>query len=26
VLVPLVDELVQVDLKAGVLHVREGLL
>jgi ribosomal 30S subunit maturation factor RimM len=26
VLVPLVDELVQVDLDAGVLHVREGLL
>ena len=26
VLVPLVDELVQVDLAAGVLHVREGLL
>jgi 16S rRNA processing protein RimM len=26
VLVPLVDELVQVDLEAGLLHVREGLL
>jgi ribosomal 30S subunit maturation factor RimM len=26
VLVPLVDELVEVDLEAGVLHVREGLL
>jgi ribosomal 30S subunit maturation factor RimM len=26
VLVPLVDELVKVDLEAGVLHVREGLL